>query len=212
MFVFDWDGTLVDSVDRILTCFRRSFAALGLAEPEADAVKRLIGLPLRDAFFNLVGETGMEQGDHFAAVYRQFWLDGSLPLSALFPGVVSLLEAIASKSGVRMAVATGKSRVGLERELTAHDLNRYFVTTQCAGEATPKPQPGMLQEIMNRTDSAPGETLMIGDTWLDLEMARNAGVDSIAVLTGGHLQVELERYGPIACLASVAQMQAMIPA
>jgi len=184
---------------------------MGIGVPEAHAVMRLIGLPLKDAYHQLVTGGTAAQADEFAALYRRFWLDGSLPLSPLFPGVTDLLNELSDSGAPRLAVATGKSRAGLERELAAHGLAGHFVITRCAGETAPKPEPAMLLEIMAATGSAPQETLMIGDTWLDLLMARNAQVDAVGVLSGGHSRQELESYAPVACLTSVSQLASAFP-
>ena len=131
LLVFDWDGTLVDSIGRIIRCFQMSFARLSLPEPEDRAIAQLVGLPLVDSFKLLNPEITLEQDEELVEIYREIWLGDILPLSELFPGVRAMLEKL-EQQGYKLAVATGKSRAGLDRELTNHNLGHHFQHSRCA--------------------------------------------------------------------------------
>jgi phosphoglycolate phosphatase len=124
----------------------------------------------------------------------------------LFPGVIEMLEALRARGHV-LAVATGKSRQGLERALDANGLRAYFSASRCADESTPKPHPAMLHELMQALAAAPGRMLMIGDTSHDLQMAAAAGVDAVAVTYGAHAEDGLRELRPRACVGSVAALR-----
>lgn len=130
---------------------------------------------------------------------------------ALFPGVRELLERLHA-SGRLLAVATGKSRHGLDRALQASGLDGCFAASRCADETNPKPHPAMLLELMQQLAVAPGRALMVGDTSHDLEMAGGAGVDAVAVTYGAHPEAALRALEPRGCVASVAELAAWLDA
>ncbi len=206
LIVFDWDGTLVDSIGRIVSCFRACFERHGAPYPGDDAVKRWIGIPLRDACQALMPKAGDDFLDAFVASYRDVWLDPATPLAPLFPGVADLLAWL-DGCGHRLAVATGKARAGLERELAHHRLAAWFEAVRCAEDAHPKPHPDMLRQLMTTTGATPRETLMVGDTAMDLEMAARAGADGAAVLTGGHSRARLSESAPRVYLERVVDLR-----
>ncbi len=205
LLVFDWDGTLIDSVQRIVTCYHACFEALRLTQPPETEVMRLIGLPLAEAFRTMFPDLDVARLPECVATYRRFWRDERLPLSPLFAGVKPMLVALEDQ-GYRLAVATGKSRGGLERDLEHHQVGHHFPHTRCALETRAKPDPEMLCQLMAATSSSPARTLMIGDTLLDLEMARYAGVDSVGVASGGQSCRQLAAARPRACLDVVTRL------
>lgn len=205
LLIFDWDGTLIDSVPRIVEMFEHTFAKLGLAKPDAEAIKPLIGLPLSDACLKLVPEAAASDLVRMVEVYRYFWRHPDFPVSPLVEGVPALLEQLAG-AGFTLAVATGKAREGLERELGVYGLAHFFSTTRCASETKAKPHPEMLRQILAELDFSAQNALMIGDTGLDLEMARNADIDAVGVLTGGHQPSVLAQFQPVAILDHAAQL------
>jgi phosphoglycolate phosphatase len=115
-------------------------------------------------------------------------------------------------SGRLLAVATGKSRRGLDQAFAATGLARYFSASRCADETTPKPDPAMLLELLGELEAAPAGALMVGDTSHDLEMARGAGVDAVAVSYGAHAGDALRSLAPRACVESVAELRAWLTA
>lgn len=205
LLVFDWDGTLMDSVQRIVQCFQASFRQAGLPVPEAEPIKQTIGLPLADGVRCLLAPEDYDKTPALVEIYRDIWLGGTLPLAPLFDGAQAMLETFRDQ-GYDLAVATGKSRVGLERDMDRNKVSHLFKATRCALETQAKPHPEMLHEIMDTLSSKPGETLMIGDTTMDLEMANNAGVDGVGVTTGGHPEAQLLSAKPVACLDHVTHL------
>lgn len=204
LLVFDWDGTLHDSVGAIVFSMRAACRDLGLPEPSELQVRRVIGLGLAEAL-RLTAPTLLPwRYPEMAERYRQHYLAGDGEL-CLFDGVGSLLEALRAR-GFTLAVATGKSRRGLNRAFDASGVGRFFSASRCADECFSKPHPQMLQELMDMFCVQPERTLMIGDTTHDLQMAANAGVDGLAVRYGAHSGEQLDAFRPLAQLDSVAEL------
>jgi len=201
--VFDWDGTLIDSVGTVVRCIQDAARDIGIAIPEAPRARHVIGLGLHDSLRHAVPELPVERYRDFAEHYRRHFL-ARQDAMLLFPGVVELLEIL--QPGRTLAIATGKSRRGLDRALDAGDLRRFFAASRCADESQPKPHPAMLLELMDELAVQPGRVLMIGDTSHDLEMAGAAGVDALAVTYGAHPEEGLRACGPRGCVASVAEL------
>lgn len=196
LLIFDWDGTLIDSVPRIVRCFNESFDALGLPRADENAIRAMIGLPLTESYKHLLPQDRGISQDDFVNAYRDVWRDEArLPLSPLFEGVPQLLEEL-NEAGFRMCVATGKSREGLERELNHYDLYGYFEDTRCANETEPKPHPQMIEQLLVGCGIGPAEAVMIGDTPLDLDMGRAAGVRCVGVTSGSQTRQQLEASQP----------------
>ena len=203
LIVFDWDGTLMDSEAQIVACLHAAIADLGLEPMEDDTVKNVIGLGLREAIDTLVPGRDQEFHQTFVDYYRKYWFQSEA--SVLFEGVRDVLDTFRQQK-LLLAVATGKARRGLERVLGETGLASCFHATRCADEAPSKPHPQMLLDIMARLDVLPKETLMVGDTEYDMEMATNAGVAKIAVRTGVHSEERLNRHAPLVCLEQLTDM------
>jgi phosphoglycolate phosphatase len=205
LIVFDWDGTLVDSAGPIVECIQQAARALGLEVPPESRARHVIGLGLRDSLRLAVPDLPPERAPEFVACYRAEFLarEGQM---RLFPGVEAMLGALRER-GHRLAVATGKSRRGLERALDASGLRDCFDASRCADESIPKPHPAMLHELLQALAAPPAQALMIGDTSHDLEMAAAAGVDAVAVCYGAHAAEGLRALQPRACLDSVAELE-----
>jgi phosphoglycolate phosphatase len=201
--VFDWDGTLMDSESQIVHCLHMSIADLGLEPMPDDTVKNIIGLGLREAIDTLV--PGRDDKFHraFVEAYRKHWFahDGS----ELFEGARMVLDRLKAHN-ILLGVATGKARKGLVRVLDETGLADYFDATRCSDEALSKPHPQMLQDVMTELSVLPGETVMVGDTEYDMEMATNAGAGKIAVRSGVHSEDRLNRHDPLVCLDTVMDM------
>jgi len=205
LVVFDWDGTLVDSTAAIVHAIRASAADLGLPVPSREQASHVIGLGLLDAIHRAVPAIEREQVPLYVQRYRYHYLKEDAALQA-FEGVPRLLEELAD-SGAWLAVATGKSRAGLNRALDQMGWTGRFLTTRCADEGIPKPDPWMLRDICEELGLDTGEALMIGDTTHDLGMARSAGSDAVAVTYGAHTREELEREPAIAVVDSVLELR-----
>lgn len=208
LIVFDWDGTLMDSTAHITRSIQASCRDLGLPVPDDEAASYVIGLGLRDAL-QLAAPT-LDPVDYpkLADRYRVHYLTGD-PTIELFKGAREMLEALQA-SGYLLAVATGKSRVGLDRALKAVDLVDMFDVTRCADETFSKPHPQMLNEVMEVVGQTPQRTVMIGDTTHDLQMALNAGTAGIAVTYGAHPEAPLLELGPRFCAHDVSELDAWL--
>lgn len=205
LIVFDWDGTLIDSPAAIVECIREASRELDLEVPDRKRASHVIGLGLEDSLRHAVPDLPRGRYAEFVASYRRHFLarEASMPL---FPGVPRLLEGLRAR-GHRLAVATGKSRRGLDRALAASGLAAHFVSSRCADECSPKPDPAMLRELLAELGLGPERALMIGDTSHDLDMARSAGVDAVAVTYGAHPEEALRAAAPLACVASIAELE-----
>lgn len=205
VIVFDWDGTLVNSIARIVDAAKAAIEDLDMP-PREDAVLRdVIGLGLSDCWQRLFPESSEERFRAFVARYRHRFLHEEAVHVELFVGARETLESLAAR-GYRLAVATGKSRFGLDRELEVTGVTRLFEITRCADETRSKPDPQMLIEIMTRLDATPDETLMVGDTEYDLAMAHAAGTDAVAVSGGAHEKPRLLRWQPLTCLNQISEL------
>lgn len=209
LIVFDWDGTLMDSIGKIVRCFTAALTDANGPRLAPVAIRHVIGLGLDEAVSALLPGAESSLRDRVVERYREHFLriDPSEP--PLFPGVRPGLEALAAQ-GYLLAVATGKARRGLERVLRATDTAHLFCATRCADEAFSKPHPRMLEDILERTGVEPSRAIMIGDTTYDLQMARHAGLDSLAVTYGVHVRTLLQEHGPRACFDSFPEVCAWL--
>ncbi len=205
LVVFDWDGTLIDSTAAIVHALRASAADLGLPVPSRERASHVIGLGLFDAIGIAVPAIEREQLPDFVVRYRHhyFAVDGRLEP---FEGVPQLLGELVD-AGAWLAVATGKSRAGLDRALEQTGFARHFLTTRCADEGAPKPDPWMLRDICEELGVDPVQTVMVGDTTHDLGMARAAGAGAIAVTYGAHPRRELEAEPSLAMVDSIVELR-----
>jgi phosphoglycolate phosphatase len=195
--MFDCDGTLVDSQYVITDSMQAAFRMRGLPPPPGEAVKRIVGLSLPEAIGRLYPEGAGPIIDSLVAAYKEAFIelrDGNDLHEPLFSGVVQTLTLL-EEAGYLLGIATGKSRRGLHAVLDSHGLGKYFVTLQTADDAPGKPHPGMLQRAMTETGAQKDETVLIGDTVFDMEMARNAGVAAFGVSWGYHEVAELRSAG-----------------
>jgi phosphoglycolate phosphatase len=205
LLVFDWDGTLMDSIGAIVACTTKTIADLELGEISEARIRNTIGLGLRETVEVLSPGCSEEQYGRILARYREHWFDRYRDLPLLFAGVRELLQGFVD-DGYLVAVATGKSRRGLDYAITQTGLEGLFHATRTADETFSKPHPKMLFDLYEELGIAPREALMVGDTTYDLEMARNAGTPSVAVCSGSHSKDELLGFEPAVCLASVLEL------
>jgi phosphoglycolate phosphatase len=205
LIVFDWDGTLMDSAARIVTCLQMAAAEVELPVPTVAASRDIIGLGLDEAMGRLFPGVGLAARDALVAVYRRHWLDDKVAASPMFDGAVTLVQALHAE-GRLLAVATGKSRRGLDRALGESGLGPLFHATRCADEAHSKPHPQMLQDILTDLDTQPESALVIGDTEYDMQMARSAGVDAIGIEHGVHDRERLLAHGAQRCVADLFEL------
>ena len=203
LIVFDWDGTILDSPAGIAEAIQASCGELGLAVPGRDEASHVIGLGLPELMRTVAPALPPERYPEFIEAYRRHFRSRE-PSMRLFAG---MKELIADLSGRHLlGIATAKSRRGLERALDATGLRSHFRASRCADETRPKPHPAMLLELMEETGIGAANVLMIGDTSHDLEMARAAGVDALAMTYGAHPESGLRACGPLGCFSTVRDL------
>lgn len=195
LIVFDWDGTLMDSTSTIVRCIQAAARDLGLPVPDKSAASYVIGLGLLDAMQVAMPDLPPTAYPKMVERYKYHFLTQDKDLT-LFDGVDEMLKDL-SGQGYFLAVATGKSRVGLNRALNATNLLTRFDATRCADETFSKPHPAMLMELTRELGQDMGRTLMIGDTTHDLQMAINAGAAGVAVEFGAHTTDQLSSLNPL---------------
>jgi len=204
LIVFDWDGTLMDSTTTIVKCIQASAKDLGLPIPDNRTAAYVIGLGLMDAMQAVLPGVDPKFYPRMVERYRYHYLAQDQELS-LFEGAREMLTDL-SQQGYFLAVATGKSRVGLNRALDTVKLLSLFDATRCADETFSKPHPAMLQELTRELGQDLKRTVMIGDTTHDLQMAINAGAAGVAVEYGAHGIPELHALNPLYSAKSIAEL------
>lgn len=206
LLIFDWDGTLMDSVGAIVGCMQAVAERVGLARVPAEAIRQAIGLGLEDTLSMLLPEAGNGLRLRVLEEYRDLWFSGFRQRQRPFAGVGEALADLHAEDYL-LAVATGKSRRGLDRDLRVTGLGRFFCATRTGDEAFPKPHPAMVEDLLEETGSRPWESLVIGDTVHDLEMAQNAGVEAVAVTCGAQDREQLSAREPLGLLGSVMELK-----
>lgn len=207
--IFDWDGTLVDSVEHIADSLHQAATELGYPALEREAYRDIIGLGMVEALEKLYPGISREQMNTIREGYgRYFFSKGTTPQN-VFDGMAEVVADIRA-GGRGCSVATGKSRKGLEGALVSSGLGPHFEITRCADETRSKPHPAMLQEILAFYGIKPAEAVMIGDTRYDLEMAQRIGMPSIGVEWGVHKRDVLGHYAPHAIVDSVPDLREVL--
>lgn len=205
LIIFDWDGTLVNSIEWITRCLQNAAKHCNLSVPDSQAAKDVIGLSIKKAMHALFPDTDEKTLEQLVASYSHEYHSKSIDRNDLFPGVYDMLVQL-NQEGYQLAVATGKTRVGLQHALQATETEDLFCTTRCADETASKPDPRMLREIIQHTQTTNERTLMVGDSIHDLQMAVNAHISFIAVSCGAHSEDFLQQYNPLLCLQQPAQL------
>jgi phosphoglycolate phosphatase len=209
LLVFDWDGTLMDSVGSIVGCTQAVIAELGLGEADETTIRGTVGLGLRETVDTLVPGCDDALYDVVLECYRRHWVATFRDRPLLFPGVRGMLGDLA-QGGYLLAVATGKSRRGLEHAFDQTGLRGDFHASRTADEALSKPHPQMLLDILDQLGVRPRAALMVGDSIYDLRMAANAGTHGVAVLSGAHGREELAAEAPRVLLEQIVELPAWL--
>ncbi len=204
LIAFDWDGTLFDSAAIIVRCIQAAVRDVGGVVPTDEAAAYVIGMGLTQALAHAAPDVPPEKYPELGNRYRFHYLQRQDDLS-LFEGVLPLLSDLRER-GHLLAVATGKSRRGLDESLHSVDLRGVFDSSRTADQTAGKPHPLMLQELMAELDVLPGRLLMIGDTTHDLQMAVNAGCASVGVSYGAHEPNDFEALRPLHVAHSVRDL------
>jgi len=208
LIAFDWDGTLFDSTAIIVRCIQQAVVDVGGTMPTERAASYVIGMGLMEALAHAAPDVPANRYAELGARYRHHYLAHQDDLS-LFEGVLPMLHALGER-GHRLAVATGKSRRGLDDTLRAVELAGVFDGSRTADETAGKPDPRMLHELMEEFGCEPQRTLMIGDTTHDQQMALNAGCPSVAVSYGAHTPEGFAALRPRAIVHSVRELDAWL--
>lgn len=205
LIVFDWDGTVMDSTAVISGSIQAACRDLGLAVPDDETARHVIGLGLDQALHYAVPELTDAMRPALVERYRHHFLaqDQAIPL---FDGARETIMEL-HEAGYRLAVATGKSSNGLGRALESTGMKNYFHATRTADRTFSKPNPAMLFELMDELDASAGRTLMVGDTTHDVQMAQNAKVDAVAIGHGAHPPEQLLELNPLALVDDFAQLR-----
>jgi phosphoglycolate phosphatase len=204
LIAFDWDGTLFDSTAIIVRCIQDAVVDVGGARPTQQAAAYVIGMALGSALAHAAPDVPPEKYPELGARYRHHYTRHQDDLS-LFEGVLPLLHDLRGRHHW-LAVATGKSRRGLDEALHAVELHGVFDGSRTADETAGKPHPRMLHELMREFGVEPERTLMIGDTTHDLQMALNAGCASVGVSYGAHEPEGFDVLGPRHIAHSVREL------
>jgi phosphoglycolate phosphatase len=204
LIAFDWDGTLFDSTKIIVRCIQQAVVDVGGAMPTDKAAAYVIGMGLMQALAHAAPDVPQDKYPELGARYRHHYLARQNDLS-LFEGVLPLLDELKARHHW-LAVATGKSRRGLDDALHTAQLKGMFNGSRTADETAGKPHPLMLQELMREFGTEPQRTLMVGDTTHDLQMALNAGCPSVGVSYGAHEPGEFDALQPLFVAHSVRSL------
>ncbi|MDR7122024.1 HAD-IA family hydrolase [Rheinheimera soli] len=205
LVVFDWDGTVMDSVGRIVSSMRSAAELSGLVVPTEHQVKQIIGLSLDPVFDILFPGINATERQTVFEHYRDQYLSHEHPPTPLFAGAEQVMREL-QQQGVLLAVATGKARKGLKRMFEETGLESYFSTSRCADEAESKPSPDMLKQILAELKLPAHRAIMVGDTIHDMAMAQAIEMPRIGVTYGVHGREELSRYQPKAIIDSLPEL------
>lgn len=207
--IFDWDGTLVDSVEHIAESLHQAATELGYPAREREAYRDIIGLGMVEALEKLYPGISRDQMNSIREGYARYFFSKVTTPQNVFAGMADVVSDIRG-AGLGCSVATGKSRRGLDVALVSSGLGEHFDITRCADETRSKPDPRMLEEIVRFYNIDPSEAVMIGDTRYDLDMAQRIGMPSIGVEWGVHKRDVLSEYAPHAVVDTVADLRRVL--
>lgn len=206
LVIFDWDGTLMDSVARIVSSMQAMAQECALPVPSSGAVRDIIGLSLYKALPILFGPLTDSQLAQLLSTYRRYYMELDTTPSPLFAGAAETVKGLHGR-GYQLAVATGKQRAGLDSVLANTQLGDYFHALRGADQAVSKPDPLMLSQILDELKLKPTDAVMVGDSSYDLEMARAINMAGIGVTYGVHDALKLKVHQPLALLDDIRQLR-----
>jgi phosphoglycolate phosphatase len=209
LIIFDWDGTLVNSIDWIVGCIQNAAAECDCKIPKDQETRDIIGLSIKKAMQKLFPGIDDVTQKRLVKRYSELFFSKKIARSDLFDGVYPMLEDL-KKSGYQLAVATGKNRAGLDKALLGTQTVDLFEVTKCADETMSKPDPAMLNEIVDHLGVRKERSVMVGDSIHDLQMAANAEIASIGVACGAHSAATLEQYNPLRCLQRTQELHELL--
>jgi len=205
LIVFDWDGTLANSIDWIVDCILQVAIEKNFIAPSESACKGVIGMSLSEAMLTLFPNISKADKTDLVRLYRVRYMSKGITPNDLFLDAVPVLKEL-QRMGKVLAIATGKGQLGLDRALDGTGVRAFFDELRCAETMASKPNPQMLLDIMDATQISEKKTLMVGDSTLDLMMANKAGVQSVGVTTGAHSRSQLNSQHPMACIDTLTEL------
>lgn len=205
LLAFDWDGTLMNSEAHIVSCMQGTIRDLALEPRSHEQIRNIIGLGMNEAIKTLYPDGDNTMRTSFVESYKYHFREGDKTPYDFFPGALGVISELRDL-GYLVAVATGKGRPGLDRVLSETGTAELFHSSRCADETRSKPHPQMLLELIEEFSVTPDQTLMIGDTAYDMEMAQNAGAHRVAACYGVHDRERLQQYRPIASLDAITDL------
>ncbi|MEZ8080234.1 HAD family hydrolase [Enterovibrio norvegicus] len=207
LVIFDWDGTVMDSVARIVSCLEEAARLTGgLPTLSPEQLKQMIGLSLEKGFVFLYPDVPFSLFETWKAHYGQQFRDDNPTPHAFYPGVTDTLDTLKNASGKVLGVATGKSRIGLDRAMGETDSQHFFAATRTADETLSKPDPLMIHALLEELGINQEQAVMIGDTSHDMLLANNAGIDAIGITWGVHDAATLSQYHPVAIINTLPEL------
>lgn len=210
LVIFDWDGTVMDSVPKIVRSLQIAAARCDVPVPPAHEAKQIIGLSLGPAMNVLFPGASQAVRDTLAEQYKHAYLHLDDTPTPFFTGAEPLFQTLKQR-GYRLAVATGKARRGLDRVLHETATGHYFCATRCADEAESKPHPLMLQQLLQHFALTPEQAVMVGDSKYDLQMAQAIGMPRIGITHGVHGHAEFAALSPVAVVDDLPSLLAHLP-
>ncbi|WOD07361.1 HAD-IIIA family hydrolase [Marinomonas sp. GJ51-6] len=205
LVIFDWDGTLYDSIDTICQSMLYAAQLAGAPDRNKEDVKNIIGLSLDKAVQVIWPELPIVERNTIIEHYKQTYVAKDQTPPNAYKGVIDTLNKL-QNANIKLAVATGKSRRGLERVMELTGTQDYFIATRCADETQSKPHPLMLEELLAELKLTPDQAIMVGDTEYDLNMATNAGMKSVGVTYGAHETARLQACRPHALISNFDEL------
>jgi len=209
LIVFDWDGTLMDSVDRIVSSMQTAARFASLSVPSNEQAKQIIGLSMPKVVETLFPQRTQAQETLLIEQYKHQYKELNTVPTPMFNNAIELLRNLRKKNKL-LAVATGKGREGLARVMHETKTAHLFHASRCANDALSKPDPQMLLSLLDELKISSRETIMIGDTSHDLKMAQSANIDSIGITHGVHDESILSLYNPKAIVNSLTQLETLL--
>ncbi|MDC8831276.1 HAD family hydrolase [Alteromonas gilva] len=209
LLIFDWDGTVMDSAAKIISCMQQAARQCDVSVPGPEAVSHIIGISLKPAIMQLFQTEDEQLADRLVLAYKEVYLGADTTPCPLFEGAEAMLSDLV-EAGHVLAVATGKARRGLNRAWQQTGTGHYFTTSRCADEAESKPSPDMLLQLLEERNLTPAQALMIGDTTYDMQMAQAIGMDRVGVSYGVHAPVNLARHNPRAIVHSIGELHELL--
>jgi phosphoglycolate phosphatase len=205
LIIFDWDGTLMDSIDWIVGCLQQAAMDCRCPVPTTQAAKDIIGLSIEQAMDALFPDSTSSMREQLINCYGQHFFSRQIGPEDIFVGVSTMLEQM-KRSGYKLAVATGKKDAGLKKAMVATGLMSCFDITRSADQSASKPHPLMIEQILKALDVSKPRAVMVGDSIHDMQMAQNAGVSAIAVACGAHAGEVLQQFNPLLCLQQTSEL------